>query len=77
MSAIRTFQTTIDSDMGPLMIVATYYVYSGQKGDWHTEPLEPRIEIDDVKVTQYAGGEQYETFLYHLSNEIEEYLEDA
>ena len=76
MNATKTFQTTIDSDMGPLMVVASYSIYSGQKGDWHTEPIEARIEIDDVKITEVAGGEQFETFLYHLSNEIEEHLED-
>ena len=60
--------------MGPLMIVATYYVYSGQKGDWHTETIPPSINITDVELVSFEGGKTFNDFLDHLAMEIEEYV---
>jgi hypothetical protein len=74
--SVKTFQTTIDSDMGSLNIKATYEIHSGQRGDYHTETISPSINIVDVELVSIEGGDSFDTFLYHLTNEIEEHLGD-
>lgn len=70
----NSYKTTIDSDMGPLNIEVKYDIHPGQKGDWYTEPIEPSINVTDVKLVSFEGGKTFNDFLEHLALEIEEYV---
>ena len=61
--------------MGQLTIEVTYSIDQGQKGDWHTEPIPPSIQIQDVKIVEQPEGKELESFLYHMEQEIQEYEE--
>jgi len=69
----HSYKTTIDSDMGPLNIKVTYEVHQGQKGDWHTETIEPSINITNVELVSLEEGKAFDDFLEHLAIEIEEH----
>lgn len=59
--------------MGPLNIKVTYEVHQGQKGDWHTETIEPSINITNVELVSLEEGKAFDDFLEHLAIEIEEH----
>lgn len=59
--------------MGPLNIKVTYEIHQGQKGDWHTETIEPSINITNVELVSLEEGKAFDDFLEHLAIEIEEH----
>ena len=70
----HSYKTQIDSDMGPVNLKVKYEIHQGQKGDWHTDTIQPSINITEVELVSFEGGKTFNDFLDHLAMEIEEYV---
>ena len=70
----HSYRTSIDSDMGPILIDVIYEIEEGQRGDYDTETIEASIQVIDFKIVEFSEGREMSDFLEHLGNEIEEHL---
>ena len=71
----RSWETTIESEMGDLPITVRYEINPGQHGDYHTETIHPSVMITEIEIgiTQDVDPD----YLEALALEIEEHLSNG
>lgn len=72
----HSWETQIDSDIGPLTLEVTYEIEPGQHGDYHTETIHPSVTITEISVQITGNDYLLSDMVAELEREIEDDLAD-
>tara|TARA_R110002012_G_C11659069_1_gene612054 strand:+ start:450 stop:689 length:240 start_codon:yes stop_codon:yes gene_type:complete len=72
----HSWETQIDSDIGPLTLEVTYEIEPGQHGDYYTETIHPSVTITEISVQITGSDYLLSDMVAELEREIEDDLAD-